>query len=63
MRTESGFNVTEITASVVVIVAMLFLAVHLIPLVTAVLYAILPPVLLVWFITMVLRVIVRGLLP
>jgi len=60
---KSGFDLTAVSASVVIVVAMLFAAVHLIPLLTSALFQLLPAVLIVWFIVMVLRGIVKGLLP
>ena len=63
MPDQSGVDVTAMAASTIVIVGMLFFAVHLLPVLTTVLLAIVPPVLILWFIVMVLRGVIRGLLP
>lgn len=59
----SAFDLTAVAMSLVLIVAMLFIAVQLIPVLVQVLFQLLPAVLIVWFIVIVLRGIVRGLLP
>ena len=60
---STGFDPTTIATGLVVIVAMLFLAVRLIPQLTQAAFQLLPMVLIVWFIVEVLRGIVKGLLP
>jgi hypothetical protein len=59
----TGLDLTAVAIGTVVIVAMIFLAVHLIPALTSAVYQLVPMVIVVWFIVMVLRGIVKGLLP
>ena len=59
----AGFDLTAVAISTIVIVAMVFLAVHLIPALATAVYQLVPMVIVVWFIVMVLRGIVKGLLP
>jgi uncharacterized oligopeptide transporter (OPT) family protein len=60
---QTGFYITTIAASTVVIGAMLYFAVQLIPLLAQVVYQLVPMTVVVWFVVMALRGIIRGLLP
>ena len=46
----TGFDLTAVAISTIVIVAMLFLAVHLIPALASAVYQLVPMVIVVWFI-------------
>lgn len=59
MSDESSFDLPAIAASMVIIAGMLFAAVRLLPVLTAALYAVVPPVLILWFIVIVLRGVVK----
>ena len=60
---DAEFDLSRVAASVVVLFGILVAAAHLLPFLTAVLLAIVPPLLILWFIVMVLRGILRQLLP
>lgn len=60
---EQSFDAARIAESTVVIVAMLFAVAHVLPVLINTLYAIVPPALTAWFIVLVLRGIIRGVLP
>jgi K+ transporter len=62
MSDESSFDLPAIAASMVIILGMLFAVVRLLPVLTAALYAVIPPVLILWFIVIVLRGIVKTFL-
>lgn len=63
MADQPEFDVARVAASAVVVIGMLFAAVHMLPFFIAALYAVVPPVLILWLIVMALRTIIRGLLP
>jgi hypothetical protein len=62
MGDQPEFDVAGTAVSAAVIVGMIFIAIHLLPFLTTVLYAIAAPVLILWFIVLVLRSIINNLL-
>jgi hypothetical protein len=59
---ENGLRLFSVTANLVVIVIMVWLAIMLLPLFTATVLQLLPIVVIIWFILMVVRGIIQMLL-
>ena len=61
MSDEPGLDLPAVAASTTIIVGTVYLGIRLLPSLTEVLSAIIPVVLILWFIIAVLRCIIRGL--